>query len=402
MVFEPRPLKKNVNVIWEASMNRLKLICALTIAALIPAAAFADAVKVGVTIAETGPAASLGIAQRKTIPLLPQEIAGQKIEYIVLDDGTDPTKAVANARKLASDENADVIVGSSTSPSSLALVEVASEIKIPLISLAASAKIVSPMDDKRKWVFKTPQNDSLMAAAIAEHMAAAGVKTAGFIGFSDAYGDGWLAEMKIALAARNIELADVERYARPDTSVTGQVLKLMAANPDVILVAGAGTPAALPQKTLRERGYKGVIYQTHGAANADFLRVGGKDVEGTILPAGPILVAGQLPDTNPLKKIGVEYTRNYEAANGTGSITTFGAHILDAGILLTNAIPIALKTAKPGTPEFRLALRDALEGLKEVNCSHGVITMTPTDHAGHDARARLMVTIRNGQWTLTN
>src|SRR5262249_46354736 len=161
------------------------------------------------------------------------------------------------------------------------------EIKIPLISLAASAKIVSPMDDKRKWAFKTPQNDTLMAAAIAEHMAKAGVKKAGFIGFSDAYGDGWLAETKTALEAQKIELVAVERYARSDTSVTGQVLKLIATNPDVILVAGSGTPAALPQKALRERGFKGVIYQTHGAANTDFLRVGGKDVEGTVLPAGP-------------------------------------------------------------------------------------------------------------------
>ncbi len=381
-------------------MRRFKPVVAFAAVLSMTAAAKADTIKVGVTISQTGPAASLGIPQQKTIALMPQEIAGQKIEYIVLDDGSDPTKAVANGRKLATDEKADVLVGSSITPNSLALVEVASELKIPLISLAASAKIVSPMDEKRKWVFKTPQNDSLMAAAIAVHMAKAGVKKAGFIGFSDAYGDGWLNEIKTALEAQKIELTAVERYARSDTSVTGQVLKLMSAGPDVILVAGAGTPAALPEKALRERGYKGVIYQTHGAANVDFLRVGGKDVEGTILPAGPILIADQLPDSNPLKKVGVDYTRSYEAANGAGSITTFGAHILDAGILLSNAIPVALKTAKPGTPEFRVALRDALEGLKDVNCSHGVVTMTPTDHVGHDTRARFMVTIANGQWKL--
>jgi branched-chain amino acid transport system substrate-binding protein len=381
-------------------MNRLKPIFALAIAFAVAPAARADVIKAGVTIALTGPAASLGIAQQKTVPLLPQEIAGQKVEYIVLDDGSDPTKAVANGRKLAVDEMADVLIGSSTAPSSLALVEVASEIKVPLISLAASAKIVSPMDDKRKWAFKTPQNDSLMAAAIAGHMAKAGVKTAGFIGFSDAYGDGWLAEMKSALEAHKIGLVAVERYARPDTSVTGQVLKLMAANPDAILIAGSGTPAALPQKSLRERGYKGTIYQTHGAASADFLRVSGKDAEGTILPAGPILVAAQLSDSNPLKAVGTAYTRDFEAANGAGSITTFGAHIYDAGILLANAIPVALKSAKPGTPEFRAALRDALEGLKDVTCSHGIVTMTPTDHAGHDSRARVMVTVKHGQWML--
>jgi branched-chain amino acid transport system substrate-binding protein len=256
------------------------------------------------------------------------------------------------------------------------------------------------MDDKRRWVFKTPQNDSLMAAAIAEHMTANGVKRAGFIGFSDAYGDSWLAQMKTAVEGQKIELAPVERYARSDTSVTGQVLKLMASNPVAILVAGSGTPAALPQKALRERGYQGVIYQTHGAANTDFLRVGGKDVEGTILPAGPVIVAGQLPDSNPLKEVGVAYIRAYEAAYGPGSVTAFGAHLYDAGILLAKAIPVALKAAKPGTPEFRAALRDAMEGLNNVYCSHGVVTMTPMDHAGHDTRARVIVAIKNGEWKL--
>jgi branched-chain amino acid transport system substrate-binding protein len=381
-------------------MSWLKSIVAIIAALAIAAPAGAETVTVGVTISETGPAASLGIPQRKTIPLLPKEIAGQTIKYIVLDDASDPAKAVANARKLATDENADVIVGSSISPNSLALIEVAGEIKIPLISLAASAKIVSPMDEKRKWAFKTPQNDSLMAAAIADHMAVAGIKSVGFIGFADAYGDGWLAETGKALEARKIELAPVERYARSDTSVMGQVLKLISANPSAILIAGSGTPAALPQKTLRERGYKGVIYQTHGTANTDFLRVGGKDVEGTILPAGPILVASQLSDANPLKSVGVGYTRAYEAANGEGSITTFGAHIYDAGIFLAKAVPEAVKSAKPGTPAFRAALRDALEGLKNVSCTHGVITMTPSDHVGQDNRARVMVTINNGRWVL--
>ncbi len=377
-------------------LRSLALIAALAFAG----GAGADGIRVGVTLSQTGPAASLGIPQQKTVPLLPQEIAGQKVEYLVLDDGSDPTKAVANARKLITGDNVDVLVGSTITPNSLALVEVASELKVPLISLAASAKIISPMDDKRKWVFKTAQNDSLMAAAIADYMVGAGVKKVGFIGFSDAYGDGWLNEAKAAFEAKKIELAAVERYARTDTSVTGQVLKLIAANPDAILVAGSGTPAALPEKALRERNYKGPVYQTHGAANGDFLRVGGKDVDGTILPAGPILVADQLPGSNPLKTVGVEYTKAYEAANGAGSVTTFGAHIYDAGILIANAVPIALKAAKPGTPEFRSALRDALESLKDVNAANGVFNMSPQDHVGFDARARVMVMIENGHWKL--
>ncbi len=380
-------------------MGRLVL-AAAALAAMAVGSARADTVHVGVTLSQTGPAASLGIPQRNTLALMPTQIAGQAIEYQVLDDGSDTTRAVANVRKLTDEGGTDVLVGSSITPASLAMIDVAAERHVPMISLAASARLILPMDAQRRWVFKTPQNDSLMADAIAEHMAKAGVASIAFIGFNDAYGDGWLAEAQRAMAARGIKVLAVERFARTDTSVTGQALKAMAAKPDAVLIAGSGTPAALPQKTLRERGYQGKFYQTHGVANADFLRVGGKDVEGTILPAGPILVAGQLPDASPVKAAGLEYVRRYEAANGAGSVSTFGAHAWDAGLLLQYAIPIALKAAKPGTPEFRSALRDALESAHELPLSHGVSDMTADDHNGFDQRARVMVTISGGTWKL--
>ena len=367
--------------------------------ALAPLAAHAD-IKVGVTISTTGPAASLGVPQRNSVALLPAEIDGQHIDWIVLDDGTDSTKAVANARKLIDENDIDALIGSTTTPASLALIDVAAEKKVPMISLAASARLIAPMDAQRHWVFKTPQNDSLMADAIADHMAKNGVKTVGFIGFNDAYGDGWSTEAERAFTAHGIKIVASERYARNDTSVTGQVLKLVAAHPDAVLIAGAGTPAALPQKTLHERGYTGKYYQTHGVANNDFLRVGGKDVEGTVLPAGPMLVASQLSDGNPIKPLALDYIHKYEAANGPGSVATFGAHLYDAGILLTHAIPVALKSAKPGTPEFRAALRDAIENEHEVVLDHGVADMSPTDHNGFDDRARVMVTIKDGAWKL--
>ena len=368
-------------------------------------AAFATApalaqVRIGVTISTTGPAASLGVPQRNSIALLPKEIGGQAVEYIVLDDGADSTRAVANTRKLIDESNVDAVVGSSTTPASLAMIDVASEKKVPMISLAASVRLITPMDAQRRWVFKTPQNDSLMADAIAEHMAKSGVKTVGFIGFNDAYGDGWLTEATRALETNGIKLVAVEKFARADTSVTGQVLKLVAAKPDAVLIAGAGTPAALPQKALRERGYAGKYYQTHGVANMDFIRVGGKDLEGTFLPSGPILVASQLPDSNPIKVQAGDYVRKYEAANGAGTVATFGAHAYDAAMLLQAAIPVALKSAKPGTTEFRAALRDALEGLHGQVLTHGIADMSDTDHNGFDKRARVMVTIQNGTWKL--
>jgi branched-chain amino acid transport system substrate-binding protein len=377
-------------------MNYLKPV-ALIAALLASALAQAD-INVGVTVSATGPAASLGIPEKNTIALMPKTIAGQKINYIVLDDASDTTAAVSNTRKFITENKVDIILGSTVTPNSLAMIDVVAESQTPMISMAASARIVEPMDPKRRWVFKTPQNDIMMSLAIAEHMAAAGVKTVGFIGFSDAYGEGWYQEFVKAAELKKLKVVANERYGRSDTSVTGQTLKIMAAKPDAVLVAGSGTPAALPQKSLKERGYTGKMYQTHGVANADFLRVGGKDVEGTFLPAGPVLVADQLPASNPVKKSALAYVAAYEAANGKGSTSTFGAHAWDTGLLMAAAVPVALKKAQPGTPEFRSALRDALEQVKELPGAHGVFNMTANDHLGLDQRARVMVKIENGAW----
>ena len=371
------------------------LVCAVL--ALVAGSALAD-INVGVTLSATGPAASLGIPEKNTIALLPQTIAGQKVNYIVLDDGTDTTKAVSNTRKLISENKVDIILGSTVTPNSLAMIDVVSEAQVPMISMAASAKIVEPMDAKRKWVFKTPQNDIQMSLAIASHMKDHGVKTVGFIGFADAYGEGWFGEFSKAAALKGINVVANERFARNDSSVTAQVLKLQAAKPDAILVAGSGTPAALPQITLKERGYTGLIYQTHGVANADFLRVGGKNVEGTYLPAGPVLVARQLPASNPVRASAIAYVTAYEAKYGKDSVSTFGGHAWDAGQLMAAAVPVALKKAQPGTPEFRAALRDALENTKNLAGAHGNFNMSPTDHLGLDQRARVMVKIENGTW----
>ena len=376
-------------------LKKLALLCAAV--AGFSTAAWAD-VNVGVTVSATGPAASLGIPERNTIALMPREIGGQKINYIVLDDASDTTAAVTNTRKLISENKVDIVLGSTTTPNSLAMIDAVTESKTPMISMAASASIVEPVDAKKRWVFKTPQNDIMMALAIAEHMAASGVKTAAYIGFSDAYGEGWAREFSKALELKKIQLVANERFSRTDTSVTGQVLKIMGAKPDAVLVGGSGTPAALPQKALKERGYAGKYYQTHGVANADFLRVGGKDVEGTLLPAGPVLVAAQLPASNPVRKSALEYIDAYEKAHGKGSVSTFGGHAWDAGLLLKAAVPVALNKAQPSTPEFRAALRDALEGTKNVAGAHGIFNMSPTDHLGLDQRARVMVKIENGTW----
>jgi len=382
---------------------KLKLLAALVAPALAIGSAqvAAQDIKVGVTVSATGPAASLGIPERNTFPLMPQTIGGRKVQYIILDDASDTTNAVKNTRKLISEDNVDVVVGSTVTPNSLAMIDIAAETETPMVSMAASSRIVEPVDAKKRWVFKTPQNDQQMAVVIVSHMLGKGIKTVGFIGFADAYGEGWWNEFSKIAEARGLKVLTNERFQRTDTSVTGQVLKIVSAKPDAVLIAGSGTPAALPQKTLKERGYAGQIYQTHGVANRDFLRVCGKDCEGTWLPAGPVLVADQLPNDNPVKKSALAYVEVYEKAHGKNSVSTFGAHAWDAGILLQAAIPVALKKGQPGTKAFKAALRDALEGVKDAAGAHGIFNMSPTDHLGLDQRAAVMVQVVNGDWKLT-
>lgn len=379
---------------------KLKLAAVTLVSALTGATAMAQDLKVGVTLSATGPAASLGIPERNTFALMPQTIGGKKVQYIVLDDGSDTTTAVKNTRKLITEDKVDVVIGSTVTPNSLAMIDVVAEAETPMIAMAAAARIVDPVDAKRHWVFKTPQNDQQMATVIVGHMLAKGIKTVAYIGFADAYGEGWWGAFSSIAEGRGLKIVGNERYQRTDTSVTGQILKIVSARPDAVLIGASGTPAALPQRALKERGYAGQIYQTHGVANRDFLRVCGKDCENTWLPAGPVLVAEQLPNDHPVKKSALAYITAYEKAHGKNSVSTFGAHAWDAGILLQAAVPVALKKAQPGTKEFRAALRDALEGVKNVAGAHGIFNMSKTDHLGFDQRAAVMVQIRNGDWSV--
>jgi branched-chain amino acid transport system substrate-binding protein len=383
-------------------MNRSTLIRTLIAAglALCAVAPVHAQIKVGIVVSATGPAASLGIPQQNTVALLPKEMGGKKVQYILLDDASDTTTAVKDVRKLMSEDKVDILIGTSTTPNALAITDAAVEGETPVISLAAAISVISPMDAKKTWIFKAPQNDSLMAGAIVEHMVAHNVHSIAFIALTDSYGQSWVTEATRLAGAAGIKVLANESYQPTDSSTTGQVLRVIASHPEAVLVASRGTPAVLPQRQLREQGFTGTIYQTHGVANNDYLRVGGKDVEGTILPAGPVLVASQLPDSQPSKKEALAYTRAYEAAYGPGSTTTFGAHLWDASLLLARAVPEALKMAQPGTVEFRHALRDALENTHDLVITQGVMSMTKTDHNGMDTRARVMVVVENGKWKL--
>jgi branched-chain amino acid transport system substrate-binding protein len=376
-------------------MNR---VLTLLLAIVASAAAHAQ-MKVGVVSSATGPTSAVGIPQKNSAALLPKKIGNIDVEYIVYDDASDPTQTVTLVKKLLTESKVDAIIGPSGSPNAMGTLQFIAEAGTPLLAPVGTPAVVLPMDDKKRWVFKTTQNDSLISEALVGHMVKHGVKTVGFIGLSDAYGESWLQTFAPMAEKAGIKLVAVERFARSDQSVIGQVAKIIAANPDAVLVGAAGGPTVLPQNTLVERGYKGQIYQTHGAATPDFIRLGGKNVEGTVMAASLMLVLDQVSDSHPSKKAAQDYIAAYEKVYGSKP-ATFGANVFDAGLLLQHAVPEAAKKGKPGTPEFRAALRDALEGTKELVATQGVYTMTPQDHSGFDTRGRVLMTLKNGSWQL--
>ena len=378
-------------------MSKLHLAIAAVAAALAvasPAEAQSPEITIGISLSTTGPAAALGVPARNALDFVPKDIGGVPLKLIVLDDGGDPTNATTNARRFVSESKADIIIGSSVVPPSIAISAVANEVGIPQFSL-------SPMPftpAREKWSVDMPQPVDIVGKIMYEHMKANGVKTVGYIGYSDSYGDLWFNDLKTQTGAMGIKLAADERFARPDTSITGQALKLIAANPDAILIGAAGTGAGMPQSELRDRGYKGLIYQTHGAASSDFIRIAGKAAEGVLMAAGPVMNPEGQPDTALTKKPGMDLNTAYEAKYGANSRSQFAGHSYDVFEVLKRIVPVALKTAKPGTPEFREAIRQALLSEKEMAATQGVYNFTEKDRNGVDDRSRMLLTVKNGKY----
>lgn len=380
-------------------MMRAAIVFVATAFAALAASTAAGQIRIGLMVSATGPTSAIGIPQKNTGEILPRTIAGESVRYISLEDGGDSTRAVQNIKKLIQEDHIDALIGPSTTPNAFAILDVIAENKVPMMATVGTATVVEPLDAKKRWVFKTTQNDDLIAAALVAHMRKNGIKTVGMIGFNDPYGENWFKVFGGLAEKAGITITGTEKYGRTDQSVTGQTLKLMAGHPDAILIAAVGGPAVLPQATLFDQGYKGHIYQTHAVATEDFIKLGKNKVEGTILAAGPMLVIDEIPDSNPTKKVAEGYIAAYQKRFGAVP-ATFGANTWDAGLLLERAIPVALKVAKPGTEAFRAALRDALEQEKEVVGCQGVFNMSPTNHNGMDERARVLVTVKGGKFRL--
>jgi len=370
---------------------------AALLAVLSATPALAD-ITVGVSLPLTGPASGLGIPMGNFFKLWPATIAGEKLNLIVLDDATDPTKGVQNARRFVTEDKADVIIGSAATPVAAPMADVAAE--SGTVQLAASPVGLPPGKDA--WTFRLPQSNDVMAHAVVGLMKKQGVKTIGFLGYTDAYGELWLKAITAEAEKNGIKLLAVERFARSDTSVTAQALKLTAANPDAMLVVASGSGAAMPHKAIVERGFKGKIYQTHAAATMDLMRVGGKDVEGSFVVSGPATVGDILPDSHPSKKLALDFVTKYEKAYGHNTANQFAGHAYDALIVLEKAVPVALKKAKPGTKEFRAALKDALETMGRTPLAHGIMNWTKDNHWGYTMETGLMLVVKNGDWALAN
>ena len=378
-------------------MKLNKTLVAAATALLAITAAHAD-ITIGVSLPMTGPASGLGIPMNNQFKLWPTTIAGEKVRMTILDDATDPTKGVQNARRFVSDDKVDIIIGSAATPVGIAMADVALESKT--VQLAATPIGLPPGKDA--WTFRLPQSNEVMAFAMVNLMKKQGVKTIGFLGYTDAYGEQWLKAITAEAEKNDIKIAAVERFARTDTGVTAQVLKLNAANPDAMLIVASGSGAAMPHKAVVERGFEGKIYQTHAAATKDLMRIGGKDVEGSFVVSGPAVVGDLLPDSHPSKKVAMDFVAKFDKAYGAGSHNQFAGHAYDALIVLEKVVPVALKKAKPGTPEFRAALKDAIEGMGRTVFSHGVMNWTATDHWGYTLETGVMLKVVNGDWALAN
>jgi branched-chain amino acid transport system substrate-binding protein len=382
-------------------MNIRGVIGTLSALALAASLSAQAQVKIGVIPSATGTAAFVGISQKNAVALLPKKIGDTSIEYIVFDDASDSTQSVTLAKKLLSEFKIDALIGPSGSPNAMGVLQVMAEAQTPMLAPVGTSAVVLPMDDKKRWVYKTHPNDDVISDGLVAAMVKRGVKTIGFIGRNDPYGENWYKTFAPMAQKAGMQIVANERYNRQDTSVTGQVLKLIAAKPDAVLVAGVAADAALPHMQLVDAGYKGMIYQTHGAASPDFIKIGGKKVEGALVVGPLLLVPEQISDSVPTKKLALELDTSYERLYGAKP-PIFAAGVYDAGLLLQHAIPEALKKGKPGTQAFRTALRDALEGTKALPASQGVITMTAQNHSGFDDRGRVLLTIKDGKWVLVN
>lgn len=379
-------------------INRLRKIAFISVV-IVVVSSFCARVKaeivVGANFSLSGPAAVLGTSFQRVLPFLPKEITGETVRYVVLDDGTDPSAAVRNVRKLVTEEHADILIGPTNAPAGYAIAPVLSELEIPMIS----GTPIELYGEKAAWFGATMTTTPEWINQIVKHMTAHGIKKIAYIGYSDTFGDQAFTFLKQIATQAGIEILLDERFARSDTSVTGQVLRIIAAQPGAVFIGASASPSVLPNVTLRDRGYTKPLYNSVVAVGPNFMRLGGAKVEGVFAASFLIPVARQLPDDHPSKKVATDFVERFEQANPKLEADGPNGEAYDAGIILNAIVPLALKQAKPGTKEFRGALRDSLYKIRELPGSLGVYNFKAGQPYGLNSRGVVMVTVKNGKWT---
>lgn len=379
-------------------MQIRKLVLALSGLALAASMSVQAQVKIGVIASSTGAIPFVGIPQKNAVALLPNKIGDFSVEYLVFDDASDPTQSVQLAKKLLGESKIDALIGPSGSGNAMGVLAFMAEGQTPMLAPVGTSAVVLPMDDKKRWVFKTHPNDDVISEGLVAAMTKRGVKTVGFIGRGDPYGENWYKTFAPMAEKAGIKVVANERYGPKDTTALAQALKMIAAKPDAMMVAGVGADAAMPHSQLVESGFKGPIFQTHGAASGAFLQIGAKKVEGALIMGPLLVVPDEIPDGVASKSVTLDLIHGYEKAFAAKP-PIFAAGTYDAGLLLGRAIPLAAKKGKPGTQEFRNALRDALEDTKEMKASQGIINMSAKDHSGYDLRGQVLITVKDGKFT---
>ncbi len=368
-------------------------------------AALAQDIVIGAAIAQTGPASSLGSGEADALKLFEKRVndaggvMGHNLKIVLLDTASDPSKAVLDVRKLITESRALAVICCTTSPESLAVIDTLQRAEVPNISIAASASIVQPASE-RHWVFKTPPIDATMVTAEVKDMVAQGVKTLGFIGFNDAYGQGGLAALQAAAPSDNVDIVATESFARSDTNLSSQATKLVAANPDAVLIWAIPPAGNVAEKALQDAGYQGLIYQSYGMTNETFLRLGGASLNGTRLSVLPVIVHDKLPASLPFASVVQDFVKTYRDAYGSVP-SSFAGHAWDAGLILEAASNQVLASTSPNDLKaFRSALRDAIENLHDFPAVDGIFNFSATDHSGLDTSSAIMVTVQDGAYQL--
>lgn len=351
--------------------------------------------KIGAVFAATGFNSPLGTPEKQTAEMLEQQINdaggidGHQLDIIIYDTESDETKCLTSVKKLIEQDGVLAVIGPTSSGESLAILDTITQAEVPLVSCAASSKIVEPVDE-RYWVFKTPQSDTLAVGEIYAYLTDQGISKIALITDSGGYGSTGR-EQLVALADDwDMTIVADEKFGTQDTDMTSQLTSIRGTEAEAVICWGTNPGPSVIAQNMQALGMDLPLLNSHGIANKQFIDLAGDAANGVIFPAGKLLVADQLPDTDPQKEVLVSYKEDFEALYGEGTTNTFGGHAYDAIMMLVSA----LEEVGPDSA----AIRDALENITEFPGTGGVFNMSATDHNGLSAGAFVLIEVVDGEW----